>query len=342
MTNTDKPYITPTRQTAESPDESTYVVAVNDQGQHAVWPAELALPAGWRQQSAVMPKPACLAAVAAAWKDIAPVSVREAQQAPGHDVRYVQDLFGEQASRRPHSAAVVSAETQLTYRQLDQLANQLAHHLAGMGVGPETLVGVCLERGIEAIRCLLAILKAGGAYLPLDPSVPAARLTQICAEARPMVILVGRANARAFGETDTRLLVIDEWAPQLTDQPVGAPEVSLRADNLAYAIYTSGSAGQPKAVAVSHGSLACVSQEISREYQVSPSDRVLQLASLGFDTSVEQVLVTLICGATLMLPAAGTVAPTDLLRYLAEERVTVIDLTPAYWHQMLASHRTRR
>ena len=78
MTNTDKPYITPTRQTAESPDESTYVVTVNDQGQHAVWPAELALPAGWRQQSAVMPKPACLAAVAAAWKDIAPVSVREA------------------------------------------------------------------------------------------------------------------------------------------------------------------------------------------------------------------------------------------------------------------------
>ncbi len=337
MTNTDKPYITPTRQTAESPDESTYVVAVNDQGQHAVWPAELALPAGWRQQSAVMPKRACLAAVAAAWKDIAPVSVREAKQAPGHNVRYVQDLFGEQASRRPHSAAVVSAETQLTYRQLDQLANQLAHHLAGMGVGPETMVGVCLERGTEAIRCLLAILKAGGAYLPLDPSVPAARLTEICAEARPMVILVGRANARAFGETDTRLLVIDEWAPQLTDQPVGVPEVSLRADNLAYAIYTSGSAGQPKAVAVSHGSLACVSQEISRAYQVSPSDRVLQLASLGFDTSVEQVLVALICGATLMLPAAGTVAPTDLLCYLAEERVTVIDLTPAYWHQMLAS-----
>src|SRR6202034_325843 len=108
------------------------------------------------------------------------------------------------------------------------------------------------------------------------------------------------------------------------------------AENMAYAIYTSGSTGRPKAVAVSHGSLACVIQEISREYQISTYDRVLQLASLGFDTSVELILVTLICGATLMLPAAGTVAPTDLLRYLSQEQVSVIDLTPAYWHQLVA------
>jgi amino acid adenylation domain-containing protein/thioester reductase-like protein len=334
MTNTDRPYITPTRQTAESPDDSTYIVAVNDQGQHAVWPAELALPAGWRQRSAAMPKRACLAAIAVAWPDIAPVSVRVPSPAPDRRVRCVQDLFGEQASRQPHSPAVVSADTRLTYRQLDRSANQLAHHLQEMGVGPETLVGVCLERGIEAIRCLLATLKAGGAYLPLDPSLPAARLTQMCAEARPAVIVVSRADATAFGETDVPLLVIDEWVPK--GRPVTAPGVSLQAETLAYVIYTSGSTGQPKAVAVSHGSLACVSQELSREYQISPSDRVLQLASLGFDTSVEQVLVTLICGARLMLPAAGTVAPTDLLRYLAEEQVTVIDLTPAYWHQMLA------
>ena len=198
------------------------------------------------------------------------------------------------------------------------------------------MVGVCLERGIEAIRCLLAILKAGGGYLPLDPSLPAARLTQMCAEASPEVILVSRADAGAFSETGVRLLLIDELARKLADQPVTAPGASLQAENIAYATYTSGSTGQPRAVAVSHGSLACVGQELSREYQISPADRVLQLASLGFDTSVEQVLVTLICGARLMLPAAGTVAPTDLLRYLAEEQVTVIDLTPAYWHQMLA------
>jgi amino acid adenylation domain-containing protein/thioester reductase-like protein len=352
MTNTDRPYITPTRETAESPDESTYIVAVNDQGQNAVWPAELILPAGWGQRSAVMPRRACLAAIAAAWPDITPLGVREAGQerpdAPGrgaeprgsipheHNARYVHDLFGEQASRRPHSAAVVAAGSQLTYRQLDQSANQLAHYLREMGVGPETLVGVCLERGTEAIRCLLAVLKAGGAYLPLDPSLPAARLAQMCAEARPAVILVSRADVGAFSGTDARLLVPEECAPVLADQPTMAPDVSLHAENIAYALYTSGSAGQPKAVAVSHGSLACVSQELSREYQISPSDRVLQLASLGVDTSVEQILVALTCGATLMLPAAGTVAPTDLLRYLAEQQVSVVDLTPAYWHQMLA------
>jgi amino acid adenylation domain-containing protein/thioester reductase-like protein len=353
MTNTDKPYITPTPETAQSPKESTYVVAVNDQGQHAVWQAELALPAGWRRQSDAMPQRACLAAIAAAWPDIAPASVARASVARAsgtgasgtgateHNGRHVPDLFDEQASRRPHSTAVVSAGTRLTYRQLSQSANQLAHHLQAMGVGPESVVGVCLERGTEAIRCLLAILTAGGAYLPLDPSLPAARLTRMCAEARPVVVLVNRADAPvfaeiAFAETDARLLVIDEWAPEPADPPAKAPEVSLHADNLAYAIYTSGSTGHPKAVAVSHGSLACVLADLSREYQISPGDRVLQLAALGFDTSLEQVLVTLICGATLMLPAAGTVAPTDLLRYLAQEQVTVVDLTPAYWHQMLA------
>ena len=351
MTNTDKPYIMPTPQTAQSPKENAYIVAVNDQGQHAVWQAGLALPAGWRQQSAAMSQGACLAAIAATWRDIAPASVRQAPGRPDasrrgaearygilheHNGRYVHDLFDEQASRRPHSAAVVSAGTQLTYRQLSRSANQLAHHLRAMGVGPESVVGVCLERGTEAIRCLLAILKAGGAYLPMDPSLPAARLTRMCAEARPAVILVSRADATAFAETDARVLVIDEWAPEPADQPATAPAASPRAENIAYVIYTSGSTGHPKAVAVSHGSLACALADISPEYQISPDDRVLQLASLGFDTSIEQILVTLICGATLMLPAAGTVAPTDLLRYLAQEHVTVIDLTPAYWHQMLA------
>ena len=248
----------------------------------------------------------------------------------------MHQLFGEQAWRHPDWAAVVSGRTQLTYRQLNQSANKLAHHLAGMGVGPEAVVGVCLERGTETIRCLLAILKAGGAYLPLDPSLPAVRLRQMCAEACPTVILVNRADAGTFAETDARLLLIDAGGLKLADRPATAPEVSLAAENLAYVIYTSGSTGHPKAVGVSHGSLACVSAELSREYQISPSDRVLQLASLGFDTSIEQIFVTLTRGATLMLPPSGILAPTDLLRYLAAEQVSVIDLTPAYWHQLLA------
>jgi amino acid adenylation domain-containing protein/thioester reductase-like protein len=254
----------------------------------------------------------------------------------GHRERYVHDLFDAQAARQPGRDAVVSGQARLTYRQLSQSANQLAHHLRALGVGPETLAGVCLERGTEAIRCLLAVLKAGGAYLPLDPALPAARLAQMCSQARPGVILAGRAEAAALPATGARLLVLEELAPVLAGHQVTAPVVRLHPDNAAYVICTSGSTGHPKAVAVSHGSLACVLAQLTREYRICARDRVLQLASLSFDTSVEQALVTLLGGATLMLPAAGTVAPADLLRYLVRQQITVVDLTPAYWHQLLA------
>ena len=129
----------------------------------------------------------------------------------------------------------------------------------------------------------------------------------------------------------------------LAGEPAGAagaaaaPAVSLRPDHLAYVIHTSGSTGQPKAVAVSHGSLACVISAVSAAYEIGAGDRVLQLAALAFDTSVEQMLVALTRGATLVLPPAGIVAPADLLGYLEQEQVTVADLTPAYWHRLLAA-----
>src|SRR5438105_13147288 len=124
------------------------------------------------------------------------------------EARYVPDLIAGQAARRPGSAAVVSAGTQVTYGELDRSANRLAHYLRGIGVGPETLVGVCLDRGGEVVRCLLAILKAGGAYLPLDPSLPAARLTQMCAEAGPAAIVSAAADVTAFPLGTARLLLL--------------------------------------------------------------------------------------------------------------------------------------
>lgn len=253
------------------------------------------------------------------------------------DLRYAHDLFEEQASRQPDGTAVVAPGEQLTYRRLRQSANQLAHHLRGLGVGPETLVGVGLERGTETIRCLLAILKAGGAYLPLDPSLPASRLAQLRDEAGIRLVLTDRGNAGAFPEGDPALLLVDELEPDLAACPDTAPEVRLQPANIAYAIWTSGSTGRPKAVAVSHGALACTIQDIIREYQLTRKDRVAQLASLAFDTSLEQILGALLSGAALMLPGAGTVAPSDLVRYIAEQRVSVIDLTPAYWHQLVAA-----
>jgi amino acid adenylation domain-containing protein/thioester reductase-like protein len=231
---------------------------------------------------------------------------------------------------------VVSPAGRLTYKELARSAGRLADILRGTGVGPETVVGVYLERGIDAVRCLLAILQAGGAYLPLDPSLPDARLAQMCAEAQPAVIVADRAALPFAGAFTGTVLVIGELDAAAADTAGPAPQAVPRPESLAYVIHTSGSTGQPKAVAVSHGSLAYVIGELTREYRMTGRDRVVQLASLGFDTSVEQMLVTLLSGATLMLPGAGTIAPTDLLGYLAEHQVTVIDLTPAYWHQLLA------
>jgi amino acid adenylation domain-containing protein/thioester reductase-like protein len=260
--------------------------------------------------------------------------------------RYVQDFFDEQAAGQPDSVAVAAevaeateaaepADAKLTYAELARSANQMAHYLRRIGVGPEVLVGVGLERGAGVIRCLLAILKAGGAYLPLDPALPAARLAEMCAEATPAIILTGDDGA-VFAGTGARLLRAEDLAGEADGLPETPPEAGLRPGNLAYAIYTSGSTGRPKGVAVSQAALARQLPDVTRAYQISPRDRVLQLASLAFDTSIEQMLVALLGGATLMLPPPGTVAPTDLLRYLATRRVTVADLTPAYWHQLLA------
>jgi amino acid adenylation domain-containing protein/thioester reductase-like protein len=342
----------------EDPDPRSaedYLVVVNEEGQHSLWPATLTVPAGWRQEGHAMGRQACLSAITAAWPDIVPASVRDASRAgapadasgPGRegsppaahasDLRYVHELFDRQVSRQPDSAAVVLAGSEMTYRQLFRSANRLAHHLQILGVAPETLVGVGLERGAETIRCLLAILKAGGAYMPLDPSLPGSRLAQMREEAGIRLILTDSRNARAFTGTDATLLLVDEMASAIASCPSTTPPASLQAANIAYAIWTSGSTGRPKSVAVSHGSLGRLCQEAIRAYGLTSQDRVLQLASVGFDTSLEQILATLLSGAALMLPKAGTVASTDLIRYLAEGRVSVADLTPAYWHQVLAA-----
>jgi amino acid adenylation domain-containing protein/thioester reductase-like protein len=322
--------------------ENAFVVAVNDRGQHALWQASIDLPAGWQRQSAAMSRQACLDAIAAAWPDITPAGTcgsagsGSGEGYPhGHQARFVHERFAEQASRRPDAAAVIARGSRLTYRELDQSANRLAHYLKDMGGGPQTLIGVHADRGVEAVRSLLAIMKAGRGYLPLDPSLPPARLAQICAEAGPAAILTDRSAKNSF-LTETRVLAVGDLAADLGRRPGTAPEVSLDPGHLCYVIHTSGSTGTPKAVAVSHGSLACVITELAREYRISARDRVVQLASLAFDTSIEQMMVALAYGATLILPPPRTIGPTDLLRYLEGKRVSVIDLTPAYWHQVLA------
>ena len=205
-----------------------FTVAANGEGQYAIWPAELALPDGWSRQSASLSRSACQAAIAALWRDITPAGIQAghpdpddpgesgAARHPGGGLAhprygpFVPALFSARAARQPHATAVEAGDERLTYRELDESANQLAQRLRDLGAGPETLVGVCQARGIAAIRCLLAVLKSGGAYLPLDPSLPAARVAQMCEDARPAIIMMSAADAGAFPGTGARLLLTGE------------------------------------------------------------------------------------------------------------------------------------
>jgi amino acid adenylation domain-containing protein/thioester reductase-like protein len=318
-----------------TPDAS--VVVINDQRQHALWQAELELPAGWRRTSAVMSASECLAAVARSWPDVTPASVRADASGPRFaraDGRFVHELFAEQAARRPDAPAVIAGRVRVTYRELDQSANRLARYLGEVGAGHEAVIGVHLERGADMIRAILAIMKAGCGYLPLDPSLPPERLRRICSQVRPAAVIT--AGAGTLDDTGTRLLPLGELSADLARQLATAPDSRPHPDNLCYAIHTSGSTGDPKAVAVSYGSLACVIGEVARAYEIGDDDRVGQVASMAFDTSIEQVFAALTRGATLMLPAPGTMAPSDVLRRVQRKRITVLDLTPAYWHQVLA------
>jgi amino acid adenylation domain-containing protein/thioester reductase-like protein len=314
---------------------ATFVVVVNDEDQQALWPSGSDLPAGWRSASAVMPAGDCLAVIAASWPDVAPASVRAGTAAPAsHAPPFAHELFAQQAVLRPDAPAVIAGRARVTYHELDTSANQLAHYLRETGVGPEALIGVYLERGIDVIRAMLAIMKAGGGYLPLDPALPPERLKEICTQLRPAAVIAARADI--FPGPVTRLIPLDRLSAELQGRPAAAPAARPRPDNLCYAIYTSGSTGDPKAVAVGYASLACVIGELAGEYGIGDDDRVAQFASTAFDTSIEQTFVTLTRGATLLLPPPGTMAPSELLRGVQRKRATMLDLTPAYWHQMLA------
>ncbi|MFI6744032.1 amino acid adenylation domain-containing protein [Nonomuraea sp. NPDC050451] len=249
----------------------------------------------------------------------------------------VQALFERQVRRTPDAVAVVCGERRLTYAELNRSANRLARHLRAAGVGPETVVAVCLERGLDAVVALMGVLKSGGAYVPFDPGHPAERLNFMLADARAKVVVTQRRFGDLFDGGAHRLVVVDadeEWTGG-TDP--GGPPVIVRPDGLAYIIYTSGSTGRPKGVMIEHRSYAHHCQVIADAYDIGPGDRVVLLSALTFDVAMDQMAATLLAGATIVVGDPMFWTPAELPARLAEHQVTIMEITPAYYRELMAS-----
>ena len=212
-------------------------------------------------------------------------------------------IFERQAALTPDLDAVVQGVRALTYRELNCEANQLADYLRKQGIGPESLVGIALERSPEMIIAVVATWKAGGAYLPLDPEYPRARLEHMINDARPAIVLADSRSLPSLPAGATRVVYLDAavMRAELEQCSAGDHKLSLSPDHAAYVIYTSGSTGIPKGVVVTHRGLAPLASTQFQRLELAPGCRVLQFASLNFDASFWEILMAFSSGATLVL-----------------------------------------
>ncbi|MCX7594875.1 MAG: amino acid adenylation domain-containing protein, partial [Fischerella sp.] len=247
----------------------------------------------------------------------------------------IHELFETQVEQTPDAVAVVFGGQQLTYRELNAKANQLGRYLRSLGVGPEVLVGICVERSPEMVIGLLGILKAGGAYVPLDPTYPQERLSWMLSDSQVPILLTQKhlLVEKKFDGLHTVSLDTD-W--EVISQQGEENLISgATPENLAYVIYTSGSTGKPKGVMIQHQSLVNFTEAAIVEYGFTNRDRVLQFASISFDVAVEEIYPCLISGGTLVLRNEQMLIdiPT-FLKQCREWEITVLDLPTAYWHHL--------
>jgi non-ribosomal peptide synthetase component F len=236
----------------------------------------------------------------------------------------VHELIAAWARANPDSIAAVCGEEQISYGQLNQKANQLAHYLQSVGVGPEEIVAVWIERSIEMIVAMLSILKAGGAYLPLDISTPRQRLAFMLSDAGAKVILTQQRLVDRLPDQLPRLIRLDSEWTTIADQSGSDLVAEFPRERLAYVIYTSGSSGMPKGVAVSHAGLINLVSWHLQTYDVTSADRATQIASASFDASVWELWPYLAAGASVHIVDDETRGdPLKLARSLDAEEITM-------------------
>ena len=248
----------------------------------------------------------------------------------------IHQLFESQVEKTPLSVAVVFKNQQLTYYQLNQRANQLAHHLQSLGVGPEVLVGICVERSLEMVVGLLGILKAGGAYLPLDPNYPAERLSYMLADSAVEVLLTQKSLLESLPEHQARVVCLDSDWRTIEQNSLENLEVGVCGDNLAYVIYTSGSTGKPKGAMISHQAIANHMFWMLQTFSLTKLDKVLQKTPFSFDASIWEFYAPLLVGAQLVIAKPGGHQDSDyLIEVINQQKITVLQLVPSLLRMLL-------
>ncbi len=247
-------------------------------------------------------------------------------------------LFARELEKYFNRVAVRFQGQEISYEELDQRSNQLAHYLRELGVKPEVLVAMAVERSLELPIAMLGVLKAGGAYLPLDPNYPADRLSFMLKDARPGVMLAQSNVLSRLTAPDLPVVCLDQPQQQaiIAQYPKTAFESSATSENLAYVIYTSGSTGVPKGVQITHHSMASHNLAVREAFHLTPNDRVLQFTPLSFDISVEEIFPTWLSGSMLILRSEMAISSmTGFFQHLIAEEVTVLNLPTAYWHELV-------
>lgn len=255
----------------------------------------------------------------------------------------IHQLFEEQVECTPDAVAVVFEDEQLTYGELNIRANQLAHYLQKLGVKPEVLVGICVERSIEMVIGLLSILKAGGAYVPLDPGYPQERIVLVLQDARVKVLLTQQHLIENLLKHQTGVVCLDtDWeaiAQEIPQNPIN----DCKADNLAYVIYTSGSTGQPKGVLVNHSNVARLLAATQSWYKFSRYDIWTLFHSIAFDFSVWEIWGALLAGGRLVIiPHWLSRSPQDFYELLLTQQITILNQTPSAFRQLIQAEELSR
>jgi amino acid adenylation domain-containing protein/thioester reductase-like protein len=250
----------------------------------------------------------------------------------------IHQLVEIQVAKTPDAVAVIFEDRQLTYRELNQKANQLAHYLIELGVKPEVLVGVCVERSLEMVIALLAILKAGGAYVPLDPAYPKERLAFMLEDSQLPILVTQQNLLEQLPQNSAQVVCLDRDEKKIDKYSNENCNSEVCSENLAYIIYTSGSTGKPKGVQIQHGSVVNLLLSMEQEPGITEKDTLLAITTYSFDLSVPDWYLPLIVGARIKLIKREIASePKQLAKALSEPDVTFVQGTPATWRLVLSA-----